>query len=953
MFLALLFFLQGLLWGGCGRMNFPGRSRTADKTVVQPADSAGMAPAASIYEGLSEEQIEAIDSLDDGKLVVMADSLIGADSLSADSLDILPDSLSLALTDSLSRPDSIRYDSLGRRLYGDPFIDDIVTSTNKDSLVYDVRSGVIHFYKDVHIIMEDQQAELKNSDFVEIDMETKMIYAHGITDTVGTYSRPTFVDAGHEYDMDSITYNINSGKMKIRGVWTTEGDGFLRGAAIKKMPDNSFNIIKGTYTTCDDPHPHYEIRLARGKTIPGQKTIFQYAYLVIEDVPIPFLALPFGFFPMNDQRSSGFIMPSFGEEYVKGFYLRDIGYQYSPNDYLSARLLGSFYTLGSWEANLQANYRLRYKFDGSLNFKYADNKFGDRGSADYHDTKTYSIQWSHRQDSKFKPGQVFSASVNFTSSQANKYAPGSVNDFAQNQTNSSISFSKNWAGTPFSLSASVQHSQINRDTTVSFTMPSLSFNMSRINPFKFKNRRPGPERWYEKISMSYSGSLTNQVSGVKEYNLFKPDMFKQLETGMSHNIPVNASFTLFNYINITPNLTYREDWNTRRYERRWDEQEQRQVTDTVWGFNRVYQYSGSVGANTTIYGMYEFTNPRSKIAALRHTLTPNIGFSFRPDFGKDTYGFYQWTQANGAGDYDYYSPYRNAPGRGAQASMSFSLSQTLEAKVRSDRDSTGMKKVKIIDDFSFSFNYNFLADSLKLSPSIPVNFRSTIINGFNINLSTSFGITDVDANGRPIDRYFWESGSRGMPRLERLGTSFNWSKSFGEGAPNARNTGSNITDPNSMYNNPYDPYYNDAPVGSEEEEQQRQANLHAYRNLLTSQYYDFSVPLNLNFSYSINYANNGVKKTITQTASFGASINLTPKWGLTVNSGYDFEAKRLIPTSRLVLTRDLHCMQMEFSWVPLGPMKSWNFRINITSNILKDLKYEKSGSRYDELLYDR
>jgi lipopolysaccharide assembly outer membrane protein LptD (OstA) len=948
-------------------MGFPSRSRSADTVATAASDSALHFPD-SLYQGLPPQEVDTLIAEEDsGALVVVADELIApdslsvdslaVDSLSVDSLAVSVDSLAMSVDsmalDSLSAEGEMLYDSLGRRYYGEPFIDDIVTSSNTDSLVYDVKTRKIRLYKEVNINMQDQQAELKNSDFVEIDMASNMIYAQGATDSVGLYSRPTFVDKGHEYDMDSISYNLQSQKMKIRGVWTTEGEGFLRAAAIKKMPDNSLNLAFGDYTTCDAEHPHFVIRMNRGKTIPGQKTIFQYAYLEIENVPIPFLAIPFGFFPMNSEKSSGFIMPSFGEENVKGFYLRDIGYQYAPNDYMNLKLLGSVYTLGSWEGSLQSQYRLRYKFDGSFNFRFSDNKFGDKGSDDFHDTKTYSIQWQHRQDPK--SGINFSASVNFTSSQANKYAPGSISDFAQNQTNSSISYSKNWAGTPFSMSASIQHSQINRDTTVSFTLPSLSFNMSRINPFKFKNRKPGPERWYEKIALSYSGSLSNQVSGVKEYNLFKPEMFRQLETSMSHNLPVSASFTLFNYINITPNISYREDWNTRRYERRWDAHEQRQVTDTVFGFNRVYQYSGSVSANTTIYGLSK-ARPGALITQMRHTLTPNVSFSLRPDFGKEKYGFYKWVQSNAAGDYTSYSPYRGAPGRGAQASMNFSLSQTLEAKVRSKTDSVGTKKVKIIDNFSFSFNYNFLADSLKLSPSIPVTFRSTLFPGFNINLTTSLGITDVDANGRPINRYFWQNSSgTGLPRIERLGTSFNKSFSFGKGDPNARNTNSNITDPNNLYNSTYDPMnpFNDPTLAQLEDDEQQQENLMAYRNLLTSQYYDFSVPLNLNFSYSINYTNNGVRKQITQTASFGASVNLTPKWGITINSGFDFVAKRIIPTTSFNLTRDLHCMQMDFNWIPLGPMKSWNFRINVKANMLKDLKYEKSGSRYDELLFDR
>ncbi len=626
--------------------------RLADRSLpaAQAADTVSVAGGALMAPVMPDSAAMALDSL---MPAVPADSVIAPDSASIsldslaaaadsaaiplDSLSLVPDSLAAdsLLADSLGGRARPRFDSLGRRDYGDPFIDDVITATNTDSLVYDARTGRFIFYKDVEILMTEQQAELKNSDFVEIDRNTRMIYAHGVTDPLGIYTRPTFIDKGHEYDMDSIAYNLNSGKMKIRGVWTTEGEGFLRGAAIKKMPDNTFNIIKGTYTTCDDPHPHYEIRLSRGKTIPGQKTIFQWAYLVIEDVPIPFPAVPFGFFPMNSQRSSGFIMPSFGEEYVKGFYLRDIGYQYSPNDYMSMRLLGSIFTLGSWEASLATNYRLRYKFSGAVNLRYANNKFGDRGSIDYGDSKTYSIAWSHQQDPK--SGVNFSANVNFTSSQENRYTPTTIADFATNQTNSSISYQKSWAGTPFNLSVSAQHSQINRDSTYSFTLPNLTFSMSRVNPFKFKNRRPGPDRWYEKIALSYQGSFNNSVSGVKEYDLFKQPMYDKLNTTASHSVPISASFTVLDFINLTVGGTYRENWNTSRSEQRWDEQTQQKVTETVRGFNRVYDFGGSVSANTMIYGTFEFA-PWVRVAAIRHTITPNVSFNLRPDFGKPMFG---------------------------------------------------------------------------------------------------------------------------------------------------------------------------------------------------------------------------------------------------------------------------------------------------------------------------
>ena len=968
---ALFLFLQALLWGGCGRMRLSERSPLAANAEPVP-EAVAADSAAFSHEERYEGPIEAVDSLLRGDVVVTADS-VAADSIPSDHLEILPDTAFVPLdslllpadstmfADSLADP-GMRLDSLGRRDYGPQFLDDILTETHRDSMVFNVRTNKVYTYGQAEVVY--QQQTFKNVDYMEVDLTTKDVIARGVPDSTGTLSRPTLVDNGHEYDLNNIDYNLNTHKAKIRGVWTTEGDdGILRAAAIKKQPDNSLNIIRGTYTTCDEDNPHYQIRLLRAKSILGQKTIFQWAILEIEQVPIPFPAVPFGFFPMNDKRSSGFIMPSFGEENARGFYLRDIGYQYAPNDYMSMRLLSSFYTLGSWEARLENSYRVRYKFSGNVNLNYASNKFGDRGSADYNDSKTYRINWRHQQDPK--SGINFSASVDFSSSQNNRYNPGTINDFANNQANSSISYQKSWAGTPFALSVAATHSQNNRDSTYTFNLPNLSFNVNTFYPFKFKNRRPGPARWYEKISTRYGATFQNSVASVKEYNLFKPVMFEQMETSMKHNVQANASFALFDNININPSFSYSEEWNTRRVERRWDPELGRQVLDSVRGFNRGYQYSGSVNATTTVYGMFDFSrNPYSKIQAIRHTITPTFGFSFRPNFGKPFYGLYEWVQGNAAGDYQHYSPYRGAGSNTAQAAITFSLSQTLEAKVLSDRDSTGMSKIKIIDDFSISgISYNFLLDSMRLSTFIPVRFRSTLIKGFNIDLSTNVGITAVDKTGRPIDHYFWERGSasagagKAAIRIENLRTSFNWSHSWGGGSSGGETgmaqANTDVTNPAipGMYDavNPYD----DPNMDGTETEAQRQEAIAAYRSLLSSQYYDFSMPLTVGFNASISYTNNGITKKITPTLSFNANVNLTPKWGITMTSGYDFNRKQLIPTTSFTLARDLHCMQMNFNWIPIGPMKSYNFHISVKSNILRDLKYEKSGNRFDELFYDR
>ncbi|MCD8186918.1 MAG: LPS-assembly protein LptD, partial [Rikenellaceae bacterium] len=870
-----------------------------------------------------------------------------------DSRDLSPaDSLSLETPalDSLAQDSSLRFDSLGQRDYGKQFLDDPIFGNNRDSVVYDVVTGMIYIYNDAEVTYQDKILE---ADFMTMHLGDKMIYAHGVPDTLGIPSRPVFNDAGKDYAMDSILYNLNTGKAKIKGVWTTEGDGILRGQVIKKMPDNTINVAHGIYSTCDEDHPHYYIEMTKAKAIPGKKAVFGYSYLVMEDVPLYFLGLPFGFFPLNSEKSSGFIIPSFGEESSRGFYIRDGGYYLVPNDYMDITLLGGIYTLGSWETKVNTRYKVRYKFNGGFNFQYNSTKFGDKGSSDYQDTRTFQVQWTHSQDPKFRPGSTFSASANFSSTQNNRYSPTTINDYATNQTSSSISYQKSWTGTPFSMGVSMTHTQVNRDSTYSFTFPNFTFNMSRISPFKFKGRKPGPERWYEKITMSYSGSGSNQVSNVKEYDLLKKPMWDKMNTQMSHTIPVSASFTVLNYINLSPSVNYREYWNTKKTNYSWDPETESVLMDTVKGFHRTYNYSTSLSASTTIYGMYDNFGPKAKIQALRHTLNPTLSMSFTPGFG-DT-RFFSAYQTNASGDYRTYSPYSNAPPENTSASLNFSLSQTLEAKVRTKRDS--IEKKSIIDQLSFSFSYNFMADSMKLSQSVPVTLRSTLIKGFNINLTTSLGLYEVDRNGRAYNELLWSNGK--PPRVETLSTSFNWSRSFGRGNPNARNAGTNMVDDQNLLNNmdyydPFDPLnMTDDPTLHMMQQQDQRADMNAYRNLLSSQYYDFDIPLNINFSYSINYRNNGATKTITQTTSFGGSVNLTPKWGMTVQSGYDFQAKKIVNTTNFTLTRDLHCWQMNFSWVPLGPMKSWNFLISVKANVLRDLKYEKRGSRWDEINYRR
>lgn len=847
--------------------------------------------------------------------------LMPADSLAGDSLVV----------------DSLAADTMPARK---PFLNDKITSTNEDSLVYDIRNKTVYIYKDGDVTYEDMNLK---ADYMRFTMGDKLIYAYGIMDTTkNEATRPIFTQGtGNPYTMDTITYNIDSKKAKIKGVATQEGEGFLKGAIVKKMPDNTTNIARGRYTTCDEDHPHFYIEMTKAKLIPGKKVVMGPAYLVLEDVPLYPLMMPFGFFPIQTSRSSGFIIPSYGEESTKGFFLRDGGYYFAFNDHVDLTLLGGFYTLGSWETSLQSRYLKRYKYSGNLNIKFTKNILGDKGDLDYVNGTNYQITWTHTQDSKFRPNSTFSASVNYSSSGYSKYGSSTVNDYLNTQTNSSIAFSHSWPGTPFSMSANLQHSQNSRDSTISLTLPNIVLNMSKIYPLKRKNAI-GKQRWYEKISMSYTGKATNSVTSIPEKDLFTSAMYDEMKNGVQHTIPLSLSTSVLRYLNVSLSSTYNERWYFRKITREWDPVQNSTVyADTTRGFYRLYNYNFSTSLSTTIYGEFTSKNKDAVVKAVRHTMTPSLSMTFTPNFGSDRYGFYRTIQSDSTGNTTTYSPWASepygVPGSGKSMSLGFSLGNTIEMKVRSRNDTTGYKKVKAIDQLSFSGSYNFLADSMNLS-TIAIQLRaSKIYKNFGLNVSATLDpyVYDKQAKTR-INRLMIKDGKLG--RITSASTSFGYtfnSTNSPSGAMNDINNGGNPAA------TPITPLESgDFPPPEVSAEVRRQQ--------MSSQYYDFDIPWNLGFSYVLSYSNTGARKNVTQTLSYNGSITLTPKWGLTFSGGYDFESNKITPGT-LNITRDLHCWQMSFTWVPTGFIKQWSFNISVKSSVLRDLKYDKRSSMYDSL----
>ena len=849
---------------------------------------------------------------------------------------INPDSIIAAMTDTIAQRQ--RTSGKGSSLNA------VISGKATDSLFYDLRNNKVYLYEKGEVSYDDMSLK---ADFMNIDLDNKEIYAFGKSDTVNNevvVTRPTFTQGESTLNMDTIKYNIETQRAKIKSIATQQGDGWLVGQAVKKMEDNTINIGDGMYTTCDRteaPHFYYWMSKAKVKTGKNGKVIMGPGHLVIEDVHIPFLGLPEGFFPLSSGPKSGILMPSYGEEARRGFFMRDLGYYFTLNQYMDLTLTGGFYTLGSWEAQASSRYIKRYKYSGNFNLDYSSIRTGDKGDPDFIKENTYRLQWTHSQDPKANPGSTFSASVNLSSSGYSRYSATTLNDMLATQTNSSISYSKNWAGTPFSLSMNMAVSQNSKTQAISATLPNVSFNVSKFFPLKRKVKM-GQDRWYEKISMSLSSKMTNSIS-TKEGEMFTRETFNSMRNGIQHSIPVQASFTLFNHLNITPNANYTERWYFKKVERQWNPETNKVETlDPEYGFYRLYNYNAGVSMSTTIYGMWQVKEKYKdfKLQAIRHTINPQVSFSYTPNFGNQKYGYFQTIQSDSTGRTTTYSPYsENAfgtPSSGENMSMSFSLSQSLEVKVKSQRDTTGVKKVKVIDDLSLGGSYNFLADSMKLS-TISISLRSSLSKKFGINLRATLDPYEVTPEGKRYDKLTWRRGNLG--RIMNTGWSFGYTfKSRDSGTPA-------INDINSIppeYMNPFfDPYGQLDPT--------------LRRRYMAQTYYDFSMPWNLGFNYSVNYSlsyvNNGttgVKRNVTQTLGFNGSITFSQKMGATLSGGYDISSGKLTATS-ISISRDLHCWQMSFSWIPFGYYKSWNFHIGVKAGSLADLKYDKSQSMYDNL----
>ena len=824
----------------------------------------------------------------------------------------------------------------------------------KDSIVEDFSDGkrMIYYYGDVSVTYGNMKL---TADYMEYDLKTGTLFARGTKGADGVIKGAPVMEEGNKsYSMEEVRYNFNTQKARITNMLTQEQDGILHGKNIKMMPDKSINITKGRYTVCDCEEPHYYLHLTAAKvmTKPSQKTVFGPAWPVIEGVPMFPVVLPFGFIPKRPDRATGILFPTFGEVASRGFYLRDLGMYFVIGDYFDIALTGDIYTLGSWAIDFNSRYKVNYKFNGNFSLTYSNDQTGEKGSSDFFQTRNFAVRWSHTQDSKARPGTSFSASVNFSSPSNSKYNANNVQQALQNQISSSISYSKNWNG-KINLSINALHSQNSRDSSYSFTLPNVTFSVSRFYPFKQKVR-VGKEKWYEKFSLGYNTTLQNKIN-FKASEFGKPGFLDKFQNGMNHSFQIGLpNFTALKYINITPGIQYGMSWFFRDMEKVYNPETDK--VEDIKGkafhhFGATHTYSGSVSMSTRLYGMFNFGKHR-KLQAIRHVVSPSISASFSPEKGTYFNGWrtLTYTDKNGQVKTQDYNIYQGqlgtVPGKGKTASMSMSLGNNFEAKVRDLKDTTGTgsKKIKLIDNLNFSTSYNFLADSLKMN-NVGVTMSTSIFNKLGINGNLNFDpyaivVNKNNPSGRKINRFAFQEG-QGLLRLTNANMSLSYSLSKDgtiKGNDGTGSSGSGGGGANASYQRIY--YH---PITGE------------YIPGGWVYYMNPNSPWSLNMSYSLSYNkayqfSNGqqiTKHNFTQTVNLSGNIKLTPRMSLNMSSGFDLMAGK-VTTTQISGTYDLHCFNIFVSWIPTGQWQSWSFRIQANAAALADLlQFKKSSSFWD------
>lgn len=875
-----------------------------------------------------------------------------ADSIPQRAYTILPDT---SLRDSLYK-DTVRKSKSA--------LEEPVSYSAKDSITFDYTNSRAHLFGGSQVNYQNLQL---TADDISLSLDSSLVHASGRPDSTGAIQgKPLFKQGEDEYEPDRISYNFKTRKAFISNVYTQEGEGFMQSREGKRDSSGVMYVQNGKYTTCDAEHPHFYVSLTRAKMHPGKNVIFGPAYLVVEDVPLP-LAIPYGFFPFSSSYKSGFIMPTYGDETTRGFYLRDGGYYFAINDKIDLKVLGEFYTKGSWGLSAQTNYKKRYRFGGNFYFSYQNTKEGEKNMPDYSVSKSFKLTWSHRQDAKANPTQTFSASVNFATSSYERnnltsmYNPES---YTQSTRTSSVSYSKSFSKVGLTLSGTFNLSQNMRDSSISVTLPTLSISQSRFNPFKRK-KAAGKERWYEKIAMSYTGTLANSIN-TKEDKLFHSSLVKDWRNGMRHQVPISASFSVLNYINVTPSFTFTDRMYTHKVMQGWDTERQDVQRDTVYGFYNVYNYNMSISANTKLYGMYRpmpwFGG--KKIAAIRHVFTPTVSFSYAPDFSQSRFGFYDSyvkTDANGNVSTVSYSPFSGmmygTVGQGMTGSVTMDVANNIEMKVRTDKDSTGYRKISLIDELGGSLSYNMAA---KRRPWSDLNLRARIklTKKYTYSMNAVFATYayEKDENGRVYvgDHTEWSRGRFG--RFQGTAQNITYSisnetfrKLFGK--KHRTTTSDDELDEELDEEEETDPTMQN--VDPDRKKGKTGANQESNGDVDEDGYLKFSLPWSINIGYGVTIRENTQGRfndkrmrypyKLSHTLNFSGNIRISEGWNINFSSGYDFNMHKLSMTTAS-LSRDLHCFQMSCSMV-ISPYTSYNFTFACKAGTLADaLKWKKQSS---------
>ena len=855
--------------------------------------------------------------------------------------------------------DSIHLDSLNKQKKNS--IEMPVDYTANDSMVYDATSRKVHLFGKANVKYEGMDLE---SEKIAISLDSSIVHATGVKDTAqkALSGTPVFKMGNDSYESDTIAFNFKSKKGLINNVKTEQQEGYITSQLSKRMDNGDIYLQHGRYTTCDKEHPDFYIALSRAKVRPNKDVVFGPAYLVVADVPLP-LAIPYGFFPFTKHYSSGFIMPTYGDENDRGFYLRDGGYYFAMSDKWDLKLLGEIYTKGSWGISAASNYNKRYKYSGSVYFSYQNTKTGDKGMPDYTKQESFKIQWSHRQDAKANPFSTLAASVNFATS---SYERNNLNSMYNPQTmtqstrTSSVSWSTGFSSLGMTLSSSANLSQNMRTNELSMTLPDLNVNVSRFYPFRRK-QMVGKERWYEKRSMSYTGQLSNSIT-TNEDHLLHSDLAKEWSNGIQHNIPVNGNFTLAKYIHITLGFNFTDRMYFKKENMQWDQAAQAVAIDTTYGFYNVYNWNASIGASTKFYGMF-IPNRKifgDKIQAIRHVFTPTVSFSYAPDFGNKYYETYQRTNSDGSVELVEYSPYRSGlysvPGKGKTGSITMQVSNNIEMKIRSDKDSTGIKKISIIDELGAQMSYNFAASYHRWS-DLSTNLRLKWWKNYTFNLNAVFATYayELDKNGHPYVGNHTEYSKGRFGRFQGMSQNISFTltpdklkKLFGGSVDDNDNKKNDNDDDDEGVDTDIESNVDDNLVKGQHGAKKKSGGSKAETD--DDGYMRFSMPWSLTFGYGVTMRENTSGKfntksmrypyKFTQTLNVSGNLRISDGWNISFSSGYDFDNHALSMTTAS-LQRDLHCFNMSCS-VVLKPYTSYNFSFRANASTLMDaLKYDK------------